>query len=150
MSNLMNVNLGSLEFSGTGDKKTATTSDTLINGYTLPLLDADKYVYRLTSESETQEFKCNYVSDGTNWVTFSYKVDSMDAISCRINKNDGRTELNIRVNLIHVDLTTDKLELFELDNTPNTIKGCVVRLVKDKAVMVTYDEKTQEYKMEVL
>ena len=118
MALLMQINLSDYTFTGQ-DKKEATVNSKLIN-YTTPLEEANNYVYRVNGDS-SQVYTCNYVLDGTSWVTFSYKVNDLDAISCKVNKSDNSTVITIRTNLVDVDVTNDILELFLSTTEPKSV-----------------------------
>ena len=137
---LFNQNLGNFEFTGSGDKKTATIDqDVLI--IPDPLLAADKYYFKVNDT----EYVCNYVLDGTSWVTFSYRVENSDAISIRKNKSDGRIELSIRPALVEINLESDNLSLYEKAEEPPVTEGvkkAIVRFANDKACIVTLENDT--------
>lgn len=146
---LFNQNLGNFEFTGSGDKKTATTTENVL---TIPeeFLSAENYVYNV----DGVDYVCDYVVDGTNWWTFSYKVDGSDAISVRKNKSDGHVEISIRPSLVDgLNLESSTLILKQIEQPQPEepkFKTALVRFNRDKAVYLKYDETNDTITMEVL
>ena len=133
--------LGEFTWSGT-DKKSTSINEKLVN-YELPLEEADKYYFLINNDLNIK-YICNYVLDGTSWVTFSYKVNDLDSISIRVNKNSNITEITLRPDNIEggINLTSDSLSLFKINETPSEEDNkmyALIRFTNSKAVKVIYN-----------
>ena len=116
------------------------------------------YEHPLSNVAEDHEFIlngetyiCNDLVDGNTKIKVAYKEEGLDVIALEMMRSDGSVKIIIRHNIISSQ-AGDPFKLIYNDVTPvePKILGCIVRFKKDKACLVTYDEGSDEFNVEVI
>lgn len=114
------------------------------------------YVHPLSNVAEDHKFTlngvdyiCNDLIDGTSKIKVAYRENNLDVIALEMFRNDGSVKITIRHTVLetHAGEPFALIYLGEMPEQPK-YKGVIVKLVKHKTALVTYDDVEDRYKLE--
>lgn len=95
------------------------------------------------------DYICNDLIDGTTKIKIAYRENNLDVIALEMFRTDGSVKITIRHTILETH-AGEPFALIYLGEMPEKPKynGVIVKLVKDKTALVTYDETAGKYKLE--
>ena len=95
------------------------------------------------------DYICNDLIDGTTKIKVAYRENNLDVIALEMFRTDGSVKITIRHTVLesHAGDPFALIYLGEMPEQPK-YKGVIVKLVKDKTALVTYDDVEGKYKLE--